>query len=107
MSLTPRDAYDPKTSKIVRKPQTQWAAYIAAIEGVTETTSVPERTRLFTRASVINAAPWLISMILQDIVVRLLNLKYRVLCGLSVQLLKIYSKCFDIIEADAEYMKYP
>ena len=34
MSLTPRDAYDPKTGKIVRKPQTQWAAYIAAIEGV-------------------------------------------------------------------------
>ena len=34
MSLTPRDAYDPRTGKIVRKPQTQWAAYIAAIEGV-------------------------------------------------------------------------
>ena len=34
MSLTPRDAYDSNTGKIVRKPQTQWAAYIAAIEGV-------------------------------------------------------------------------
>ena len=34
MSLTPRDAYDPKTGRIVRKPQTEWAAYIAAIEGV-------------------------------------------------------------------------
>ncbi len=33
MSLTPRDAYDAK-GKIVRKPQTEWAAYIAAIEGV-------------------------------------------------------------------------
>lgn len=33
MSLTPRDAYN-QTGKIVRKPQTQWAAYIAAIEGV-------------------------------------------------------------------------
>jgi len=33
MSLTPRDAFDEK-GKIVRKPQTQWAAYIAAIEGV-------------------------------------------------------------------------
>ena len=33
MSLTPRDAYD-EAGKIVRKPQTQWAAYIAAIEGV-------------------------------------------------------------------------
>ena len=33
MSLTPRDAYDQK-GKIVRKPQTQWAAYVAAIEGV-------------------------------------------------------------------------
>lgn len=34
MSLTPRDAYDEKTGKIVRKPQTEWAAYIAAVEGV-------------------------------------------------------------------------
>jgi lysophospholipase L1-like esterase len=33
MSLTPRDAYTPQ-GKIVRKPQTQWAAYVAAIEGV-------------------------------------------------------------------------
>ncbi|MCR4583575.1 MAG: rhamnogalacturonan acetylesterase [Prevotella sp.] len=34
MSLTPRDAYDQKTGKIVRKPHTEWAAYIAAVEGV-------------------------------------------------------------------------
>lgn len=34
MSLTPRDAYDEKTGKIVRKPQTEWGAYIAAVEGV-------------------------------------------------------------------------
>ena len=34
MSLTPRDAYDPKTGKTVRKPQTEWAAYVAATEGV-------------------------------------------------------------------------
>ena len=34
MSLTPRDAYDQKTGLIVRKPQTEWAAYIAAVEGV-------------------------------------------------------------------------
>ncbi|MBP5338239.1 MAG: rhamnogalacturonan acetylesterase [Prevotella sp.] len=34
MSLTPRDARDEKTGKIVRKPQTEWAAYVAAIEGV-------------------------------------------------------------------------
>ena len=34
MSLTPRNAYDERTGKIVRKPQTQWAAYIAATEGV-------------------------------------------------------------------------
>ena len=34
MSLTPRDAYDKKTGKIVRKPQTEWAAYVAATEGV-------------------------------------------------------------------------
>ncbi len=34
MSLTPRDAYDPQTGLIVRKPQTEWAAYIAAVEGV-------------------------------------------------------------------------
>ena len=34
MSLTPRDAYDEKTGKTVRKPQTEWGAYIAAIEGV-------------------------------------------------------------------------
>ena len=33
MSLTPRDDYDDK-GKIVRKPQTEWAAYIAAVEGV-------------------------------------------------------------------------
>lgn len=33
MSLTPRDAFDDK-GKIVRKPQTEWAAYIAAVEGV-------------------------------------------------------------------------
>ncbi len=34
MSLTPRDARDESTGKIVRKPQTEWAAYIAALEGV-------------------------------------------------------------------------
>ena len=34
MSLTPRDARDEETGKIVRKPQTEWAAYIAAVEGV-------------------------------------------------------------------------
>ena len=34
MSLTPRNAYDEKTGKIVRKPQTEWAAYIAATEDV-------------------------------------------------------------------------
>jgi len=45
MSLTPRDAYTPAIPtptgevrrghhKIVRKPQTQWAAYVAATEGV-------------------------------------------------------------------------
>lgn len=34
MSLTPRDAYDEKTGKIVRKPQTEWTAYVAAQEGV-------------------------------------------------------------------------
>ena len=33
MSLTPRNAYDDK-GRIVRKPQTEWAAYIAAVEGV-------------------------------------------------------------------------
>ena len=33
MSLTPRDAFD-NNGKIVRKPQTEWAAYIAAVEGV-------------------------------------------------------------------------
>lgn len=33
MSLTPRDAFDDK-GNIVRKPQTGWAAYIAAVEGV-------------------------------------------------------------------------
>lgn len=33
MSLTPRDAYDAK-GKIVRKPQTEWASYVAAVEGV-------------------------------------------------------------------------
>ena len=33
MSLTPRNAYDNK-GKIVRKPQTEWAAYVAATEGV-------------------------------------------------------------------------
>ena len=34
MSLTPRDAYDDKSGKIVRKPQTGWAAIVAAEEGV-------------------------------------------------------------------------
>lgn len=34
MSLTPRDAYDEKTGKTIRKPQTEWGAYIAAVEGV-------------------------------------------------------------------------
>jgi lysophospholipase L1-like esterase len=34
MSLTPRDARDEQTGRIVRKPQTEWAAYIAAVEGV-------------------------------------------------------------------------
>ncbi len=33
MSLTPRDAFDDK-GNIVRKPQTGWAAYMAAVEGV-------------------------------------------------------------------------
>ena len=33
MSLTPRDAFDAK-GKTVRKPQTEWASYIAAVEGV-------------------------------------------------------------------------
>ena len=33
MSLTPRDAFDDK-GRIMRKPQTEWAAYIAAVEGV-------------------------------------------------------------------------
>ena len=33
MSLTPRDAFDDK-GKTVRKPQTEWAAYVAATEGV-------------------------------------------------------------------------
>ena len=33
MSLTPRNAYDDK-GRIVRKPQTEWAANIAAVEGV-------------------------------------------------------------------------
>ena len=33
MSLTPRNAID-NNGRIVRKPQTEWAAYIAAIEGV-------------------------------------------------------------------------
>ena len=33
MSLTPRDAYDAQ-GRIVRKPQTGWAAYVAATEGV-------------------------------------------------------------------------
>ena len=33
MSLTPRNAYDAK-GRIVRKPQTEWAAYVAATEGV-------------------------------------------------------------------------
>jgi lysophospholipase L1-like esterase len=33
MSLTPRDAFNDK-GKIVRKQQTEWAAYIAAVEGV-------------------------------------------------------------------------
>lgn len=34
MSLTPRDAFDESTGKIVRKPQTGWAAIVAAEEGV-------------------------------------------------------------------------
>lgn len=34
MSLTPRDAIDENTHKIVRKPQTGWAAIVAAGEGV-------------------------------------------------------------------------
>ncbi len=34
MSLTPRDDYDPATGRIVRKPQTGWAALVAAEEGV-------------------------------------------------------------------------
>lgn len=34
MSLTPRDDYDAATGKIVRKPQTGWAAIVAAEEGV-------------------------------------------------------------------------
>jgi len=33
MSLTPRDAFDAK-GRTVRKPQTEWAAYVAATEGV-------------------------------------------------------------------------
>ena len=33
MSLTPRDAYDNK-GLTIRKPQTEWTAYVAAIEGV-------------------------------------------------------------------------
>ena len=33
MSLTPRNAFDDK-GKVVRKPQTEWAAYVAATEGV-------------------------------------------------------------------------
>ena len=33
MSLTPRDAYGPD-GHIIRKPQTQWASYVAATEGV-------------------------------------------------------------------------
>lgn len=34
MSLTPRDDFDAATGKIVRKPQTQWGALVAAEEGV-------------------------------------------------------------------------
>ena len=34
MSLTPRDARDEHTGLIIRKLQTQWAAYVAAVEGV-------------------------------------------------------------------------
>ena len=34
MSLTPRDARDEQTGLVVRKPQTEWAAYVAAVEGV-------------------------------------------------------------------------
>lgn len=34
MSLTPRDAYDEKTGKIVRKPHTQWLESVAAEMGV-------------------------------------------------------------------------
>ena len=33
MSLTPRDAFD-DNGKVVRKPQTEWMAYVAATEGV-------------------------------------------------------------------------
>lgn len=33
MSLTPRDAYG-SDGRIVRKPHTEWAAYVAAVEGV-------------------------------------------------------------------------
>ena len=33
MSLTPRDAFDAQ-GRIIRKPQTGWAAYVAAVEGV-------------------------------------------------------------------------
>ena len=33
MSLTPRNAYDAQ-GKTIRKPQTEWAAYVAATEGV-------------------------------------------------------------------------
>ena len=34
MSLTPRFAFDEQTGKTIRKPQTEWAAYVAAVEGV-------------------------------------------------------------------------
>ncbi len=34
MSLTPRNAYDEKSNKIVRKPHTQWQMQVAAEEGV-------------------------------------------------------------------------
>ena len=34
MSLTPRNAYDEETGKIIRKPHTQWLMQVAAEEGV-------------------------------------------------------------------------
>lgn len=34
MSLTPRNDHDSQTGKTIRKPQTGWAAYVAATEGI-------------------------------------------------------------------------